>query len=297
MRERDAARRSANTSTSSASGGLPRPLPDPDHVGGLVHRVRPDPRLPDRLPAPLPRPPRAHRRRAGAPVAHDHGRLDDVRRADRRAPRAGRGPCRGRGRRRRPQRPTASPSGRRPERATGSTPSCSRHTPTTPCACCPTPTIRERDALGAFEYSTNRVVLHTDPRRPAAPPGAWASWNVDQADCRQPSDALTMTYHMNRLQALPGPVQYFVSVNPDDRLDRSRIIVERPMRHPLYTFETLDAQARVGRSRATGGPSSQVRTSATASTRTAVDPGTRPHRAAAAALRVAARAPQREEAA
>ena len=104
---------------------------------------------------------------------------------------------------------------------------------------------RERDALGAFEYSTNRVVLHTDPTVLPRRPAAWASWNVDQADCRMPSDALTMTYHMNRLQALPGPVQYSVSVNPGDRLDRSRIIVERPMRHPLYTFDTLDAQARV----------------------------------------------------
>ena len=103
----------------------------------------------------------------------------------------------------------------------------------------------ERDALGAFEYSTNRVVLHTDPTVLPRRPAAWASWNVDQADCRIPSDALTMTYHMNRLQALPGPVQYSVSVNPDDRLDRSQIILERPMRHPLYTFETLDAQARV----------------------------------------------------
>jgi predicted NAD/FAD-binding protein len=103
----------------------------------------------------------------------------------------------------------------------------------------------ERDALGAFEYSTNRVVLHTDPTVLPRRQAAWASWNVDQADCRIRSDALTMTYHMNRLQALPGPVQYSVSVNPDDRLDRSRIILERPMRHPLYTFETLDAQARV----------------------------------------------------
>ena len=104
---------------------------------------------------------------------------------------------------------------------------------------------RERAALGAFEYSSNRVVLHTDasllPRRRRA----WASWNVDQADCRQPGDVLTMTYHQNRLQALPGPAQYCVTVNPDPRLDPATVLADRTMRHPLYTFATLDAQARV----------------------------------------------------
>jgi predicted NAD/FAD-binding protein len=102
---------------------------------------------------------------------------------------------------------------------------------------------RERAALGGFDYSSNRVVLHTDaallPRRRAA----WASWNVEQADCRSLGDELTMTYHMNRLQALPGPVQYCVSVNPGARLDPAQILVDREMRHPLYTFGTIEAQA------------------------------------------------------
>ena len=54
-----------------------------------------------------------------------------------------------------------------------------------------------------------------------------------------------MTYDMNRLQSLPGPVQWCVSVNPDDRLDPALIVADRPMRHPSYTFATLDAQAAV----------------------------------------------------
>ncbi len=103
--------------------------------------------------------------------------------------------------------------------------------------------LREREVLGRFDYSSNDVVLHTDrsvmPRRTAA----WASWNVDQDDCARPGEALTMTYHMNRLQRLPGSTDYFASVNPGARVDPGQVIQARDMRHPLYTTRTLDAQA------------------------------------------------------
>ena len=100
-------------------------------------------------------------------------------------------------------------------------------------------------------------------------PRARASWNVSVGDCRRPGDALVMTYHMNRLQSLPGAIQYCVSLNPGDTVRPERVILERAFSHPMYTFRTLDAQAGLRGLQGRTAPGSRAPISATGSTRTA----------------------------
>jgi len=102
--------------------------------------------------------------------------------------------------------------------------------------------VRERAALGMFEYTANRVVLHTDERLIPRHGSARGSWNVHTHDCRRPGAPLSMTYDMNRLQGLDTDRRYLVSVNPGEELRSDRVILEQTMSHPMYTFRTLNAQ-------------------------------------------------------
>jgi predicted NAD/FAD-binding protein len=105
----------------------------------------------------------------------------------------------------------------------------------------------ERSALEGFEYNHNQVVLHTDTSIMPTRPAAWASWNVHQAACNPPGGAVTMTYHMNRLQSLPGPTQYMVSINPGNAVRDEHVILAREFSHPLYTQRFLESQAAVAK--------------------------------------------------
>jgi predicted NAD/FAD-binding protein len=103
------------------------------------------------------------------------------------------------------------------------------------------PSADERRVLGAFRYSTNRTVLHTDrrflPRRPAA----HASWNyVADPDTAQ----VAVTYSMTRLQGLPD-APYLVTLNP--RTPPRGVLHEAVFEHPQLDRAALDAQAELPR--------------------------------------------------
>ncbi len=103
----------------------------------------------------------------------------------------------------------------------------------------------EREALGGFAYGRNRVVLHTDARVLPRRPSARAAWNYHRGGQAGLPSTLTMTYDLNRLQSLPGPDTYCVSVNPANNLNEASIIAEFDYSHPIYSLRTLDAQRRV----------------------------------------------------
>jgi uncharacterized protein len=109
------------------------------------------------------------------------------------------------------------------------------------------PTADERRLLGAWSYSANRTVLHTDaavlpPRR-----RAWASWNYAREVTADEAAPVSVTYYMNRLQRLAAGAPYCVTLNRVAAIPVHHVIRELLYTHPRYTPESLAAQAELRR--------------------------------------------------
>ncbi|MEE4608980.1 MAG: FAD-dependent oxidoreductase [Desulfobacteraceae bacterium] len=109
------------------------------------------------------------------------------------------------------------------------------------------PTAEERRLLGAWRYSTNETVLHTDLRWMPTNRRAWASWNVFRSAGADERAGVTLTYHMNRLQRLQTQRQYLVTLNPFAPIAEDRIIASMTYTHPTYTAESLATQRELPR--------------------------------------------------
>jgi predicted NAD/FAD-binding protein len=102
---------------------------------------------------------------------------------------------------------------------------------------------REREILGAIPYQANEAVLHTDVRLLPRRRRAWASWNYHLL--AEPSGLATVTYHMNRLQALRADREFMVTLNRSEAIDPARVLRRFRYAHPVYTAAGARAQARV----------------------------------------------------
>ena len=104
------------------------------------------------------------------------------------------------------------------------------------------PTRQESALIGAFSYSRNHALLHTDttfmPRRKRA----WSAWNYTDADCGDGRRHLCVTYWMNRLQNLPYEHPLFVTLNPGREPASGTLLRSQVYEHPLFDAAATRAQ-------------------------------------------------------
>jgi predicted NAD/FAD-binding protein len=103
---------------------------------------------------------------------------------------------------------------------------------------------RERRILGAFKYSANEAVLHTDASLMPNRRAVWSSWNY--LGQRASGDAQpSVTYWMNKLQGVPGHLPRFVTLNPG-RPPREDLVIKRfACAHPLFDAGAIAAQGEL----------------------------------------------------
>jgi predicted NAD/FAD-binding protein len=108
------------------------------------------------------------------------------------------------------------------------------------------PTATETEVLGAMPYSVNATLLHGDTSLLPAARRAGASWNYRMSSCSGGADDVVVTYDMNRLQDLDARGRYLVTLNGADRVDPAAVLDRMVYEHPVYTPESVAAQARLG---------------------------------------------------
>ena len=106
------------------------------------------------------------------------------------------------------------------------------------------PTAQERRLLGAFRYSRNTAVLHSDPALMPKRRAVWSSWNHIGPDDNDDDGACpTVTYWMNLLQNIPHDTPLFVTLNPR-RMPRNELHSEI-YEHPLFDSAAITAQRQL----------------------------------------------------
>jgi uncharacterized protein len=110
------------------------------------------------------------------------------------------------------------------------------------------PTEPERAVLGAFCYTPNPAILHTDARMLPRRRCVRASWNYELSGCQPDHAAVRISYHMNRLQDLRTSQDYIVTLGGEGEggtVDPRWVLDRMDYAHPVYTPASVAAQHRL----------------------------------------------------
>ena len=129
----------------------------------------------------------------------------------------------------------------------------------------PTQAMKNGSLLGAFRYSRNVAVLHTDETFMPKRRRVWSSWNfLGLTD----SDRVCVTYWMNRLQGIESERPLLVTLNPARRQERGPSCTQNPITTPFLMGRRHGRSSNCGRCKGKGTRGSVALISAPVFTRT-----------------------------
>ncbi len=102
------------------------------------------------------------------------------------------------------------------------------------------PSAQQKDLLQHFKYQENIAVLHTDASVMPKMKINWSAWNFVYRD----GDSFTV-YYMNRLQKISDKKSYFININGEQFVDKSKIMRRFVYHHPIFTQEAIRAQEKL----------------------------------------------------
>lgn len=98
----------------------------------------------------------------------------------------------------------------------------------------------EQEVLGSIQYQHNTAVLHTDTSLMPTRRKSWSAWNYWVTKTASP--LVKVTYYMNCLQNLKSDVDYFVTLNFDEKINPDKILHTVNYMHPVFDHSAIKAQ-------------------------------------------------------
>jgi uncharacterized protein len=101
---------------------------------------------------------------------------------------------------------------------------------------------KEKKILSSIKYSNNKAVLHNDQNQMPKNKKAWASWIYLNSKSQK---KVSLSYWMNNLQNIDAKYPLFVTLNPIEKIDKSKIFAQYNYEHPIFDQKAIHAQEKL----------------------------------------------------